>query len=237
MKILPPQAGAARLSFLASALVHTSVAAAATWVTVQTWAPATPAPAARVAPSDEPADVSPVDEPPADAGWPALPPPTEASVPLPKDPPPPDDSLERAPADVPAVAPPRLVPPPRDWDAIVGSDRRRVRRQALAPVPTPADASPVEATSAPVDAVLVPPVPRHQPPPERPTAARHRTGTVLLRVLVAADGAVAKVRVHESSGVPLLDGAAARAAHGWRFHPATRAGAPLAAWVEIPVRF
>lgn len=62
-------------------------------------------------------------------------------------------------------------------------------------------------------------------------------GRVVLRVLVRTDGSVAEVHVVESSGAPALDEAAARAAAGWAFAPATRDGQPIDAWVLIPVRF
>ncbi len=62
-------------------------------------------------------------------------------------------------------------------------------------------------------------------------------GRVGLRIRVRPDGSVAQVDVVASSGAPVLDQAAARAAAGWIFTPATRDGAPVEAWVVIPVRF
>lgn len=62
-------------------------------------------------------------------------------------------------------------------------------------------------------------------------------GRVVLRIRVRPDGSVAQVDVVESSGVPVLDQAAARAAAGWIFTPATRDGEPIDAWAVIPVRF
>lgn len=62
-------------------------------------------------------------------------------------------------------------------------------------------------------------------------------GLVVLRVLVRADGSVAKIEVTESSGIPTLDAAALRAAPAWKFTPATSNGTPIDAWVIVPVRF
>lgn len=64
-----------------------------------------------------------------------------------------------------------------------------------------------------------------------------REGRVVLRLLVRADGGVARVEIAEPSGEEALDRAAASAAWAWRFSPATRNGSPIDAWVLIPVRF
>ena len=62
-------------------------------------------------------------------------------------------------------------------------------------------------------------------------------GRVVLRILVRADGSVEQVNVVESSGSPVLDEAAVRAATGWSFVPATRDGQPVESWAIIPIRF
>ena len=49
------------------------------------------------------------------------------------------------------------------------------------------------------------------------------------------DGTVADVRIVKS--IPPLDSAAAAAVRQWRFKPAMASGQPVAAWVEVPVRF
>lgn len=64
-----------------------------------------------------------------------------------------------------------------------------------------------------------------------------REGRVVLRILVRADGTVARAEVARSSGQSALDQAAVLAVGSWRFDPATRNGAPIEAWVLIPVRF
>ena len=62
-------------------------------------------------------------------------------------------------------------------------------------------------------------------------------GRVVLRILVQSDGSARQVSVVESSGSPVLDEAALRAAAEWAFAPATRDGQPVEAWAIIPVRF
>ena len=64
-----------------------------------------------------------------------------------------------------------------------------------------------------------------------------REGRVVLRILVRADGTVARAEVARSSGQSALDQAAVLAVGSWRFDPATRNGAAIEAWVLIPVRF
>jgi protein TonB len=65
----------------------------------------------------------------------------------------------------------------------------------------------------------------------------HEQGTVLLRVLVGADGSVLGVEIEKSSGSRSLDRAAREAVAKWRFHPATRNGVALSAWASVPVTF
>jgi protein TonB len=76
-------------------------------------------------------------------------------------------------------------------------------------------------------------------PPAYPETARRRgeQGRVLLRVAVSPTGLPVNVSVAESSGFPILDSAAVNAVEQWRFVPATRAGAPVAATAEVPLRF
>lgn len=62
-------------------------------------------------------------------------------------------------------------------------------------------------------------------------------GTVILRVLVKADGSAGEVNVKTSSGYPLLDESAKKTVKTWRFNPATSNGQPIAEWYEVPVPF
>jgi len=77
------------------------------------------------------------------------------------------------------------------------------------------------------------------PKPRYPSIAKRRgmQGIVLLYVEVSAQGRPTSVRVKKSSGFVLLDKAALKAVRAWRFAPAKRAGRPVDAGVEIPIRF
>ncbi len=78
------------------------------------------------------------------------------------------------------------------------------------------------------------------PLPSYPEIARreNQQGTVLLRVLVEADGSVARVEIAQSSGFDALDRAAADTVRSrWRFVPGERGGANITSWVLVPIRF
>lgn len=62
-------------------------------------------------------------------------------------------------------------------------------------------------------------------------------GMVRLRVYVTAQGRSDKVILYESSGYTRLDKAAIDVVWRWRFKPASRAGAAVAGWVIIPIKF
>ena len=76
-------------------------------------------------------------------------------------------------------------------------------------------------------------------PPVYPPEAYRRAleGMVLLRVHIAADGRVTAVEVVETSGYPVLDGAAINAVRTWRARPALRAGKAIQTTVKLPIRF
>jgi len=77
------------------------------------------------------------------------------------------------------------------------------------------------------------------PIPRYPESARERgwEGVVVLSVSVGADGRADSVRVARGSGHAMLDAAALDAVRRWRFEPARRAGMPVAASVDVPIRF
>ena len=62
-------------------------------------------------------------------------------------------------------------------------------------------------------------------------------GEALVRVRLDPDGKAAEILLWRGSGFDMLDRAALAAVRGWHFMPALRNGQPVAAWVEIPVRF
>jgi protein TonB len=62
-------------------------------------------------------------------------------------------------------------------------------------------------------------------------------GTVVIRVLVGADGLPAATSVRSSSGYGALDDAAAQAIKQWRFTPARRGGNPVDSYFDVRVKF
>ena len=77
------------------------------------------------------------------------------------------------------------------------------------------------------------------PAPRYPGAARRRNweGTVVLDVVVDADGSAMSVAVANGSGHGVLDRAAVAAVMGWRFTPARRHGAAIVGVTEVEVAF
>ena len=79
------------------------------------------------------------------------------------------------------------------------------------------------------------------PAPYYPSRSRNRAeqGTVILHVLIAADGIVEKAEVAESSGFEDLDDSALDTVlKRWRFVPAHRSdGHPVESWVLVPIKF
>lgn len=71
----------------------------------------------------------------------------------------------------------------------------------------------------------------------REALRRHEQGTVVLRVLVGADGIAQTVEIETSSGSPRLDSAARDAVMHWNFRPGTRDGAAHSAWARVPIAF
>ena len=76
-------------------------------------------------------------------------------------------------------------------------------------------------------------------PPSYPLEAFRRgwEGTAILRVWIAADGRVTQVELHQSSGYPILDAAAANAVRKWQGTPALENGAPREVIELLPVEF
>jgi protein TonB len=165
---------------------------------------------------------------------PKTPPPAAPARPAPR--------RERAPAKSPAVAPQarpepeRLaVPAPSETAASAAPVTPQERTPSSATATPPPPAAPREASSPPDFRAAY----LDNPPPAYPRAARRRgeQGTALVRVLVSAEGLASRVELERSSGSNTLDAAALEGVKNWRFVPATRGGAPTAAWVIVPVVF
>jgi len=171
----------------------------------------------------------------------------QASPPAPEPPPPAPEATKPAPVAAPPIA-----------------TRPKV---AAKPRPTPATAPPAPANAAPSasDGVAAieggrgagaaggsgggggglgssgaSPAYGVNPRPPYPMVARRMgfEGTVILRVVVAADGSPESVAVLESSGHDVLDTAALDTVRSrWRFVPARRNGIAVEDSVQVPIRF
>jgi protein TonB len=146
------------------------------------------------------------------------------------------ESPARAPVD--PLPRPRAQAPPRPQPAPSSA-----KSPATAP-PVSASAphreTPALSAAAPAPQLVAPSLdglPNLQP--RYPQAARRRgqQGLVLLAVEVDAAGQVTAVELKRSSGHRSLDRAARRAVARWRFHPARLDDRPVAAAIEVPVRF
>jgi periplasmic protein TonB len=100
----------------------------------------------------------------------------------------------------------------------------------------PGNQKPAQAISPPL---RVPARPVLSPHPTYPRQARLMgwEGTVVLRLLVDAQGNVAEVKMVTGSGFALLDESAVDAARHWRFEPAREGGRPTAMVHEVRFRF
>lgn len=177
------------------------------------------------------------------ADEPATPEQETAAIELaPPEEPPPVDLSELKPVELPKPEPP---PPPKPEP-----QQQRQASKAVAPkrVPTQeANAAAGDARQAthgllPTPAIVWEGKPSYRQPPTPavyPSRAieLHQQGEVLVRVRLDPEGSAVEVLIHRSSGFDLLDRSALTAVRGWRFLPAMRDGRPVAAWVEIPVRF
>lgn len=145
-------------------------------------------------------------------------------------------------APQPVVAPPPVIVPevPRTQDLPTITLPPALPDPVPQPA-VPAPAAPVAAAIAP--APLVPPrfdaAYLDNPPPAYPAMARRlrEEGRVLLRVLVTADGRAGSIEVATTSGSERLDQAALDAVRRWRFVPAKRGDAAVAAHVIVPISF
>jgi protein TonB len=98
---------------------------------------------------------------------------------------------------------------------------------------TPA-ATPVPVTSARFDADYL-----NNPAPSYPQLSRRmrEEGKVVLRVVVAADGAPRHIEISQGSGSERLDKAARSAVERWRFVPARQGDRAIEAAVLVPIIF
>lgn len=147
--------------------------------------------------------------------------------------PPPPEPAEPAPAEQ-AVLPVTVAPAP-----IVQAPVPAPAPIAVAPPPAVNVPAPPAASAAPVTPPDFNADYLKNPAPRYPVESRrmHEQGTVTVKVLVTAEGAVQELKLAESSGHSRLDKAALAAVRSWRFAPAKQAGKAVSAWVIVPIPF
>ncbi len=168
----------------------------------------------------------------------------------------PVEKAEPAPRVEPKARRVEPVPPPREIRLPEPAPVARSETPAPPPVATVATERPAaNPQPAPVARPVAPPAvarveparspPAYNvaylrnPPPRYPAAARRNgsEGTVMLRVLVSAEGLPVRVELEQTSGSSPLDTAALEAVKGWRFVPARRGEQSIEDWVRVPVVF
>ena len=190
--------------------IHASVLAA------MVLSPAAPKPEIIVQPTIQGILVAAPEEAPPPPEPPPPPPPEPKPEPKPTPKPPP-----KAPPSERAVKAPEPPPPPPPVE------------QAVEPVkeaePTPAPVLPPNADASQLN---------NRAPAYPALSNRLREeGTVVMEILVLANGTVGEVKLKSSSGYKRLDDAAINAIKHWKFIPASQAGVAIDYWYEIPFEF
>lgn len=153
------------------------------------------------------------------------------------------------PVESPKPKPPKPQPPRPVTPKPVVTRVKTPEPVKAAPLPEPRPvvveepkAEPRPAPAEP-EATVIPP--RHDaaylnnPAPVYPLMSRRlgESGTVLMRVLVGANGRPQEIQVQKSSGYARLDESARAAVRKWSFVPSQRGDEKLAGWVNFPIVF
>jgi len=107
------------------------------------------------------------------------------------------------------------------------------------PTPAPPSPAPVVAAPSKTDVSIPASYSASNQKPIYPNMSKRlgEQGTVVLRVLVKADGSAGEVEVKSSSNYPRLDQAAIDAVKTWRFNPAKIDGKATDEWYQVPIPF
>jgi periplasmic protein TonB len=124
------------------------------------------------------------------------------------------------------VAEPQPAPPPISAPVAVSP--------APAPAAPPAPPAPprIELPSTSADYL-------QNPQPVYPPMSKRlgEQGSVMLRVLIGADGRPLDAEIRKSSGYERLDRTALETVRKWRFVPGKRNGVPEDMWFNVPINF
>jgi protein TonB len=144
-------------------------------------------------------------------------------------------------AQLPAQEPQGIAAPGSSTDASLPDESRPLPAHA-ADSGSPGASAPSAASRQPATpSVLQEATPDYDknPVPEYPRRARQLgfEGTVVLNVRINQKGGVEDVKIVVSSGYSLLDQSALRSVKAWLFKPGRLGDQPVAAWVQVPVRY
>ena len=131
-------------------------------------------------------------------------------------------------------APVGVIEPPQPLPPITAPVAAAPPAPAVPPAPPPAPPAPprMELPSSDADYLQTP------KPPYPPVSKRlNEQGTVIMRVLIGADGLPQKAEIRKSSGFDRLDQSAAATVMRWRYVPGKRAGLAEAMWFNVPINF
>lgn len=164
---------------------------------------------------------------------PVPPRPQPVAAPAPSPQPQPSPSKVSAPTEVAHAAP---VAPVSTPTAPTPPAPTRVEAPPAPPSPAPA---PVVTAPSKTDVSIPASYSASNQKPIYPNMSKRlgEQGTVVLRVLVKADGSAGEVEVKSSSNYPRLDQAAIDAVKTWRFNPAKIDGKATDEWYQVPIPF
>jgi protein TonB len=168
--------------------------------------------------------------------------PSAKELPPPEPPPPEPEKPKPKPKPKPKEPPkpkPPIQPPPSE--KAISLPEETVEEASAAPPPQVA--VPAQKDNDTLGAPVTPPQkdanPMNTPAPAYPNLSRRlkEQGTVILDVLILADGTVGEIHIKQSSGYKRLDETAVKAVKRWRYTPARRGSQPIDHWHEQPVEF
>jgi periplasmic protein TonB len=112
-------------------------------------------------------------------------------------------------------------------------------RAEVPPAPAPPSPAPVVTAPSKTDVSIPASYSASNQKPIYPNMSKRlgEQGTVVLRVLVKADGSAGEVEVKSSSNYSRLDQAAIDAVKTWRFNPAKIDGKATDEWYQVPIPF
>ncbi len=165
----------------------------------------------------------------------------------PPPPPPPRQPQQKTPTVAPAPqlvaiadptpspnAPAGVIAPPQPLPPITAPVAPAPSAPIVPPSPPPAPPSSprVELPSSDADYLQNP-----KPPYPAVSKRLNEQGSVIMRVLIDADGSPQKAEIRKSSGFDRLDQSAAATVMKWRYVPGKRAGVAEAMWFNVPIHF